>query len=350
MLHSRTVDRRDNSLTRRRFLQALSGAAGVVALPAFARSRAAAAFTARQFHNQPEESALHQALVALWDGVARESRGALRVQVLANNGNVAGSDPAVLKMLVAGEVEFFTLFGAILGLEVPVAEMQALPFIFRDRRTALAATDGAFGGFLRREMLAHGIYGFPHGAFENGFRAISNSVRPIEQASDVEGLRIRTPDSQVFTELFRALGAEPKIVNFDQLYGALARHEVDGQDNPVEVTAINRFYEVQGHLSLTSHMWSCFNQLANLEYWRRLPRELQGLVQKGLKSAVDAQRRAQDRKNTGLVDVLARQGMKITRPEQASFRTRLAPEYARWRKRFGEAAWHALEASVGPVG
>lgn len=274
----------------------------------------------------------------------------MRVEVLARNGGVEGSDPAVLKMLVAGEAQFFTLFGAILGRVVPVAEMQALPFIFRDHPTALAATDGGFGDFLRREMLARGIYGFPHGAFENGFRAISNSVRPITRASDVQGLRIRTPDSQVFTELFRALGAEPKVVNFDQLYAALQKKEVDGQDNPVEVTAVNRFYEVQRHLSLTSHMWSCFNQLANLDYWQRLPRDLQRLVQRRLQSAVDAQRRRQDHENKKLVELLARKGMQITRPESASFRARLAPEYAKWRKRFGETAWRALEASVGPVG
>ena len=337
-------------LTRRRFLGLLSGASAAAAWPVFARSTPAVRFTARQFHNQPEASTLHQALVALWRDVERDSGGAMRVEVLANNGGVAGSDPAVLQMLVAGEAQFFTLFGAILGLVVPVAEMQALPFIFRDHRTALAATDGAFGNLLRREMLAKGIYGFPHGAFENGFRAISNSVRPITRASDLEGLRIRTPHSEVFTELFRALGAEPRIVNFDQLYGALQRKEIDGQDNPVEVTAVNRFYEVQRYLSLTSHMWSCFNQLANLDYWQRLPRDLQELVQKRLSAVVDAQRREQDRQNTKLVALLARKGMQVTRPEQADFRARLAPEYAKWRKRFGEAAWHTLEASVGPVG
>ena len=316
----------------------------------FARSAPAVTFTARQFHNQPEESTLHQALVTLWQDVERDSRGAMRVEVVPRNGGIEGSDPVVLKMLVAGEAEFFTLFGAILGLVVPVAEMQALPFIFRDHATALAATDGGFGDFLRREMLAHGIYGFPHGAFENGFRAISNSVRPITRASDLQGLRIRTPESEVFTELFRALGAEPKVVNFDQLYAALQKKEVDGQDNPVEVTAVNRFYEVQSHLSLTSHMWSCFNQLANLEYWQRLPRGLQKIVQRRLQSAVDEQRREQDSANTRFVALLARKGMQVTRPDRASFRAQLAPEYSKWRKRFGETAWRALEASVGPVG
>jgi tripartite ATP-independent transporter DctP family solute receptor len=345
------VKRPAQANSRRRFLRLLASAgAGTLLAPAYLRSQAAPQFTARQFHNQPEASTLHRALLALWRAVERESAGALRVAVLANNGNVAGSDPAVLKMLVAGEVEFFTLFGAILGLVVPVAEMQALPFIFRDHAIALRATDGAFCDHIRGEMAAHGIYGFPHGAFENGFRAISNSVRPITEAKHVEGLRIRTPDSTVFTELFRALGAEPKVVNFGDLYGALQRREVDGQDNPVEVTATNRFYEVQSHLSLTSHMWSCFNQLANLRYWQRMPAGLQRIVQRNLRRAVDRQRAEQHRLNSSLVAVLASKGMRVTRPSHATFRARLKPEYAKWRKHFGEAAWRALEASVGPVG
>jgi len=336
--------------TRRRFLQSLAEAGAALAAPQLLFARAPAQFTARQFHNQPEESTLHRALLALWSAVERETRGALRVEVLANNGGVAGSDPAVLKMLVAGEVEFFTLFGAILGAAVPVAEMQALPYIFRDHRTALRATDGAFGDFLRREMLAHGIYGFPHGAFENGFRAISNSARPIVRPQDVIGLRIRIPRSTVFAQLFRALGAEPWIVDFGELYGALQRKEVDGQDNPVEVTVVNRFYEVQRHLALTAHMWSCFNQLGNLAFWQRLPAEVQRVVERNLRKVVDRQRREQDGKNNGLVSVLAAKGMQVTRPEQAAFRKQLAPEYAKWRKQFGETAWRALEASVGPVG
>lgn len=348
MLHSRAVKPPDIRLTRRRFLRALAGA-GVMSATALGQARPAAKFTARQFHNQPEDSTLHRALLELWSAIARESSGTIQVQVIADNGGMAGSDPQVLKMLVAGEVEFFTLFGAILGQVVPVAEMQALPYIFKDRASALRASDGAFGDFLRREMIAHGIYGLPHGAFENGFRVISNSVRPIAAPHDVEGLRIRTPDSQVFTDLFRTLGAEPKIVNFAQLYGALERHEVDGQDNPVEVTAVNRFYEVQRYLSLTGHMWTCFNQLANLDYWRKLPAELQRLIHQRTAAAVDQQRHEQDSKNASLLTLLSAKGMAILRPDVEPFRQRLKPMYARWRKTFGESAWHALEASVGRV-
>ena len=138
--------------TRRRFLarSAALGATSLGATSVFAQPRPQ--WTARQFHNQPEQSHQHEFLVSLWDAVRAETNGRFACTVFAQNANIPGSDPAALKMLISGELEFFTLMGGILGKEVPVTEIQGLPFAFTSHEQVHRIMDGELGNYLRREM------------------------------------------------------------------------------------------------------------------------------------------------------------------------------------------------------
>jgi tripartite ATP-independent transporter DctP family solute receptor len=325
----------------------LGTAATAVLLP---RRAQATVFRCRQFHNQPADSLLHQALVKLWAAVATQTEGRFIVETFAQNNNIPGSDPEALRMLVDGELEFFTLWGAILGAVVPVAEIQALPYIFKNRPQVFAVMDGDLGTYLHREMAAKGIYGFPKGCFENGFRQISTRTQVISIAADLTGLKIRTPDSAVFTDFFKTLGATPQIVNFGQLYAALQRGDVDGQDNPLTVTATNRFYEVQSHISLTNHMWSGFNLIANQAFWQTVPSDIQEIIQRNVVKAVALQRRRMNTLNQATAKSLSKYGMQLNPVDSVSFRQPLAPLYARWKAHFGSTAWTLLEAQVGKIG
>lgn len=325
----------------------------LLAAPALAPvvTKAQPRWAARQFHNQPEDSHQHRFLVDLWEGVRQETGGRLVVTVLAQNGHVPGSDPAALRMLVAGELEFFTLMGGILGQAVPVMEIQGLPFAFRSHAEVHRVMDGAFGDLLRRECLAKGIVWLPAATLENGFRHISSNKGPVRDAADLQGLRIRVPDGELFRDLFRSLGAEPVTVNIRELYAALRDGTTDAQENPLVVTEVNRLYEVQRHMSLTAHMWSGFNLLANARFWAALPEDVRDIAQRHARRAVAAQRAYTDALNEALETRLAERGMAINRADTDSFRRVLASGfYSRWRERFGTAAWTALEAEVGRLG
>jgi tripartite ATP-independent transporter DctP family solute receptor len=333
-------------ISRRSVLGFLSG---VVLQPRRARA-APAEFRCRQFHNQPEDSTLHRYLVEMWAAVKAESQGRFEVVTFAENANIPGSDPEACRMLASGQLEFFTVFGAPLGFMVPIAEMQALPFAFKDRQQAVAATDGRFGDYLRADMAAKGIYGFRRGAFENGFRQISTTAKPIRTADDLAGLKLRTPDSKLFTDFFTSLGAETKVFNFNRVYEALKKGEVDGQDNPIEVTAVNKLYEVQKYISVTNHMWACFNLLANLKFWNSVPADLQAVIERNVDKYVALQRQRQDELNRSLAQMLTSRGMVFTEADTSTFRRRLGPFYARWKRNFGTTAWSLLEEYVGPLG
>ena len=310
-----------------------------------------ARWSGRQFHNQPEASHTHGFLVALWDEVAERTDGALRITVHAQNGGIAGSDPAALELLVSGELEFMTLMGGILGKRVPAAELQGLPFAFTSHEQVHAAMRGALGDHIRAEMAAHGIHGFRDGVLENGFRHIVSIDRPVRSAADLAGYRMRIPDGRVFEETFRALGAVPVVVNIRELYGALQEHRVDGQENPLVVTEVNRLYEVCRYVSLTAHMWSGFNLIANLAFWRTLPEDVRETVNVAVATHAERQRAYTDAFNRELATKLATErGMVFNTADVASFRATLSTElYRRWRRELGETAWGLLEDAVGKL-
>jgi len=246
--------------------------------------------TGRQFHNQPEASHTHGFLVALWDEVAQRTDGALKISVHAQNGGIPGSDPAALEMLVSGELELMALMGGILGQVVPMAEIQGLPFAFSDHKEVHAAMRGELGDHIRAEMAAKGIHGFCDGVLENGFRHIVSIDRPVTGADDLLGYRMRIPAGRIFEDFFRSLGAVPVVVSIRELYTALAERRVDGQENPLVVTEVNRLYEVCRYVSLTGHMWSGFNLIANLRFWRSLPEDVQDIVNRAVAAHVARQR------------------------------------------------------------
>jgi tripartite ATP-independent transporter DctP family solute receptor len=239
--------------------------------------------------------------------------------------------------------------GGILGQAVPVAEVQQVPFAFRTAAQAQAVADGALGAYLRAEMAAKGIHGFPVGAFDNGMRQTSSTRRPVRVPKDFEGLRIRLPAGQMFTDTFRALGAEPVTINVDGIYDALSTGTVDAQENPLAVTEVFRLYEVQKHLAMTNHMWSGFNLMANGALWRRLPDDIRATIERTAARFVRAQRRDQGHFNARLRTTLAERGVLFNPVDQAPFRACMAPVYAAWREKLGRKCWTLLEGHVGTL-
>jgi tripartite ATP-independent transporter DctP family solute receptor len=339
-------------MQRRQFLHA-SGALGMAAVAGCAvqTSKSQASWSARQFHNQPAQSHQHSFLVDMWAAVRAETDGRMNVTVFPQNNQIPGSDPAALDMLQKGELEFFTLMGGILGRAVPVTEIQGLPFAFTSHAQVHEVNDGAFGAYLGRECAAKGIHRFQYGLLENGFRQIGMIDRAIRNADDLAGMRMRVPDGEMFRDLFSSLGAVPVTVNIRDLYESMRARRVDGQENPLVITEVNKLYEVSHHQSITNHMWSGFNLLANLKFWNSLPADVQEVINRNVRKYVAAQRAYTDKLNRELETTLAKRGQVFNRADVATFRRRLGDGfYQRWKKQLGDTAWNLLEAQVGRLG
>ena len=337
----------DSLISRRRFAVGLAAASGLVLIT---KRLPAAEFELRNFHNQPADSPQHKRLVEMWTAIEKETRGRVHCAVSPDNNQTPGSDPAVLKMLIEGQLDFFNLNGGIIGNVVPPVNVQGIPFAFRNEAQVYRAIDGDLGQYLAQEMRAKGIYAVPGACFENGFRQISSSLRPVRTAADLQGFKMRTPDAPIYVECWKALGATPVIANFDKLYATLKDKTADGQDNPLNIVELLKLYEVQKYESMTSHMWSGFNLIANLKKWESFPGDIQKVIQRNAVKYVKLQRNDNDTLNHSLGAKLAERGMVFNEVDPASFRAMLGPYYARWKQEIGQRTWALLESHVGKMG
>ena len=345
--------------TRRAFVAgAAAGSVSIVtrslrAAAAFPRPRSSeqversgARYTFTQFHNQTATSSLHLRLVEMWAAIREETGGRVETQVFPQNNRIPGSDPAALKMLVDGEIQFFTLMGGILGTVVPVAEVQQMPFSFRSAAHAHQAMDGPLGAYLRDELAAKGLVGFRVGAFDNGMRHVAGTRRPIVVPEDLRGIRMRVPAGQLVADTFKALGAEPITINSDGIYEALKTGRVDAQENPLALVDLFRIYEVVKYVSLTNHMWSGFNLLAHLPIWKRLPGDITATIERNVTKSVRVQRRDQEQMNARLRAEFAGRGLIVNAADAAPFRRQLSGVYATWRERLGSRCWSLLDTAT----
>ena len=339
-------------LTRRSLLKS-AGVAATLAAP-FVSNLASAAtpqWTGKQFHNQPAASPLNEALVKLWEKVAKETKGRLVVTVHPQNNGITGSDPAALEMLRKGELEFYTLLAGILSNAVPAMDIQGMPFAFKRSEQIHGAMDGELGVYLRAECKNKGIYLFPHGLLENGFRDLNTVERRVRVVDDMAGLRVRVPDGQIFRDLFTTLGAQPVTLNINKLYDGLKNGEVDAQENPLVICETNKLYDVTKFISTTHHSWSGFNLLGNDAFWNSLPAHIRKIVERNVKIQVAAQRRVTMALNAALVATLTKRGMTFDQPDIASFKAKLAGGfYPRWKEQVGAKAWTLLEKTSGRIG
>jgi len=339
----------NKTLSRRAFVAgAAAGSASLLVRPltVFAQS-AKAEFRFTQYHNQVAASSLHRRLSEMWAAINKETGGRVEAQVFPLNNNIVGSDPAALKALVAGEIQFFTLMGGLLGAVVPVAEIQQVPFAFKTAPHAHQVVDGALGAYIREEAAAKGIHLFPIAAFDNGMRQITPATRPITTPADLKGMRMRVPAGQMFDDMFRTLGCVPVTVNSIDIHAALKSGKVDAQENPLALVNNFKLYEVIKFVSMTNHMWSGFNQMAHLPTWRRLPAELQQLIERNVTRAVRLQRQDQENENSSLRAELTKRGLIFNDVDQAPFRRQLGGFYKTWKEKLGTKAWSLLEQGAG---
>jgi tripartite ATP-independent transporter DctP family solute receptor len=327
----------------------LAGGAAAFATIAFVRSPARAAqYTFKWAHATQVEHPLNVNAVRVKNEVFARSKGALDIQMFGNN--VLGGDPAMLQQVRSGAIQIYSGYGGIYQSVAPLAGIEGVGFAFRDQAQALRAFDGPLGVLVRKQMDERGPFVTFERPWVNGFRQITTSNRPIRTVADIAGLRLRTPPSKIWVDMFTQLGAAPTAIAASEMYTALQTHVVDGQENPFTIIETYRLFEVQKYLSVTNHMWSNFWVVANADAFKGLPPDLQRLLRDTINKYALSNRRDMELSNASLADKLARRGMIVNQVDNAPFRARLKPFYAKERAEFGEEVWRALESVSGPLG
>jgi tripartite ATP-independent transporter DctP family solute receptor len=332
----------------RRTMVAGAGAFGSAAL--ITRPLQAAEYKFAQYHNQAATGTLHKNLLAMWDAIKTETNGRVEAEIFAENNKLSGGDPLALKMLIAGEIQFFTLMGGIIGTVVPVAEAQQVPFAFKAAAEAHKAIDGPFGRYIGEEMAAKGMHLFPVAGFDNGMRQVATVNRAIAKPEDLADMKIRVPPGQMIYDTFEAFGAKPVTTPANGIYPALKDGTVQAQENPLAILQGFKLYELVKYVSMTNHMWSGFNMMAHLPTWNGLPEDIKAVIERNVTKYVRLQREEQGRLNAGLRADFEARGLAFNEVDQTAFRAKLPGVYANWKQKLGSKCWSLLEAEVGALG
>jgi tripartite ATP-independent transporter DctP family solute receptor len=334
-------------MQRRDFIKC--GAAAAVAPAIIVPGRARAAEFSYKFgQNLPATHPLYLRAVEAAEKIKADTKGRVEIQVFPNS--QLGSDTDSLSQVRAGGIELFTLSGLILSTLVTPASISGIGFAFPDYDKVWAAIDGDLGAYIREQIKKAGLMVMDK-IWDNGFRQTTSSTKPIRTPDDLKGFKIRVPPSPLWTSMYKAFGAAPASINFNEVYSALQTKVVEGQENPLAIVATAKLYEVQKYCSLTNHMWDGYWVLANFRAWERLPADLQAIVARHLNDAALVERADVAKLNATLRADLEQKGLVFNAPANEPFRDvlRKAGFYVEWKQKYGADAWAILEKYSGKL-
>ena len=334
------------ALTRKQFLT--SAAAGAVAL-ATRPARAARRSVIKFGIDLPADHPTTQHVQAAAAKIKSATNGQVTVQVFPNN--QLGDDTHMLANLRAGAMQMMGIGDNILATLVASCAIDNVGFAFKDAKTAWAALDGEVGPLVRADIAKTGLYAMEK-VWDEGFREITTSTKPINTPEDLRGFKIRVPPSPMNLSIFKDLGAAPVTMNVAELYTALQTKVVDGQENPLGVIETTKFYQVQKYCSMTNHMWVGYWMIMNGPFWKSLSADHQKAVSEAFNTAGESQRTANAALDSSLESKLKSQGLTFNTVDIAPFKAQLvkAGYYHEWKGKFGDKLWSALEKYTGNLG
>lgn len=242
------------------------------------------------------------------DLVAARSGGKLKVREFP--ALQLGNEMQQLSALAGGVQEMFAPGTPPIAGMVKDFALLDLPFLVDTPEQADALLDGPFGQALLAKLPEKGLVGLAF--WENGFRHVTNSKRPIKRLEDLEGLKIRVQQNPVFIETFKALKTNPVPMSFAELYGALESKALDAQENPYLITRSAKLNETQKYLSSTSHAYGVIAVLVSKKFWDKLSSDEQKILRSAAIEARDYERQVSRAQAKRAVDELTAGGMQFT--------------------------------------
>lgn len=239
--------------------------------------------------------------------VAEKSSGKMKLNPYY--GGSLGGDLKGTQALRSGMLEMVvTSTSPLVGL-IPELGVFDLPFLFDSEEEADAVLDGEFGNFISEKLPPVGLVNLAY--WENGFRNVANSKHPVNTLEDLNGLKIRVMQNNIYLDTFNALGTNATPMPGEEVFPALETHAIDGHENPVVNIETSNLYEVQKYLSLTAHTYTPFLVLYSKALFDQLSHEEQAALQECAIKGGQAQRAASREATAKSMEILKEKGMEI---------------------------------------
>ncbi|BBO93354.1 TRAP transporter substrate-binding protein [Desulfosarcina ovata] len=252
--------------------------------------------------------------------IAQRSGGNISVKVYHSAS--LGNETEILQQIQMNTIQMAVITGGPFDTFDPIVRVVSYPFLLKDYAQADAILDGPLGAEILKSLERSKIKGLCFS--ENGFRNLSNNKRPVNTPEDVKGLKIRVMSSTIHKSIWQALGANPTPMPWP-IYTELEQGVIDGQENPLWVMEVYKFYEIQKYMTMTRHVYSCHIDVASLDWWNSLNPADQALIQKTIHDAAVFERQDNRSKNAARLAMLKEKGMQIVEnPDIQAFRARVA--------------------------
>jgi C4-dicarboxylate-binding protein DctP len=257
-------------------------------------------------------------------------------------------DKEELEALQLGAVQMLAPSLAKFGpLGVKEFEVFDLPYLFPSKQALYSVTEGPVGKGMLQKLDSKGITGLAF--WDNGFKVMSAN-KPLLMPADFRGLKMRIQASKVLDAQMRALGANPQVLAFSEVYQALQTGVVDGTENPPSNMYTQKMHEVQKHVTVSNHGYLGYAVIVNKKFWDGLPADIRASLSKAMAEATTFEKAIAQRDNDLAMEAMKKSGKTTfhvqTPQEAAAWRTALLPVQKDMEARVGKE----LLASINKAG
>ncbi|HEV8673943.1 MAG TPA: TRAP transporter substrate-binding protein [Methylomirabilota bacterium] len=252
-----------------------------------------------------------------------------RVDVKVFPSSQLGTDEQMLKGIRAGTLEMFVPSTIMSTVEAKYGVFE-MPYLVKDwSHVRKVAGNPEIKRALFEPLPAKGIRALA--IWENGFRHITNNVRPIVKPEDLRGIKLRVPSGVWRVKMFKLYGANPTPLAYAEVYSALQSGVMDGQENPFVQIWSGRFHEVQKYLSLSGHVYSPAYPVVGERWWQTVPADVRAMLERIAVETQEVAWREGERLDKELLGKLA-QTLKVNEVDKAAFIQASKPVYDEFNK------------------
>ncbi len=278
-----------------------------------------------------------------------KTKGKVKVEVYPNS--QLYKDREEVEALQLGAVQMLapslSKFGPMGAREFEVFD---LPYIFPDKETLYRVMDGDVGKKLFAKLETKGVMGLTF--WDNGFKQMSAN-RPLINVADFKGLKMRIQSSKVLDAEMKALGANPQVMAFSEVYTGLQQGVVDGTENPVSNFYTQKMNEVQKHMTISQHGYLGYAVIVNKKFWEGLPVDVRTALVAAMKEATVFERTiAQQENDEALAKVKAAKTTEIhyqSPKERLEWYKALLPVHKEFESVIGQDIIQAVYATAAQV-
>ena len=333
-----------NTTNNKRFLSAI----GVAAFTLFATfsSSSFATTTLRFGHGKTPGELAAVLFQEFSDNVGKRSNGDIKIAVFP--GEQLGKETDMIQQVKSGALDITESSMASLSMLVPALEIASAPFLWKDWNQAEKVISGpAFQPMFDELRDRHNLVMLSK-IWYWGWRNLTTGTKPVNKPEDMNGMKIRVPESPVWVEMIRAMGASPTPIPFGEVYTALQMKLVDGQENPIPTIFARKFYEVQGNLSMTKHMLQNNTIIIGKKAMAKLNPAQQKIVFEEIEKLSQKNTRMQQDLEASQLEDIRKTGKTaiVDKPDRTAFVAKMAPAYKNLEQRWGAENLRRVRAAV----